>query len=268
MSFVPIYDISKEIEGRKKFLVGDIHGCLLELIKALQKVDFDYKEDVLISVGDLVDRGPYSAEVLHLCMFTIKHFYMVQGNHDNRLLRHLKGNKVKITHGLEETIKSLDKFPIEKAVYRDWLEKQPYIIKFNESDSFSSYAVHAGINPTFSMDKQKKEDCLYSRYFGGKDYFDNENGQYWYKSLAEVNKNSIIYFGHEVHLDKAFVVPNVVALDGGCVFGGELRLWCHAEQTYTSVKAYKTYSGTKDFTPEVHLDHSRAHFNENVKNAL
>ncbi len=257
--YVPVLDITKEVEGKRKFIVGDVHGCLDELLQVLSEVGFDYRNDVLISVGDLVDRGYYSADVVNFCMRTIKNFYMVHGNHDDRFHRYLKGNNVKVTHGLQTTIDSFSKWKDTLPEVKDYLSKQPYILKFD-----NNYVVHAGINPTRPMEKQFKQDCIYSRYFGGKDYFDNENGQYWYESVGELHKDINIFFGHEVHQDVDQVRDNVWALDGGCVFGGELRLWNVEEKRVEVVFAREIYSGTKDFSPNEHLARSRAHFVENV----
>jgi protein phosphatase len=250
MDFVPVLDITKEVEGKRKFIIGDVHGTFTELLE----------NDVLISVGDLVDRGYYSADVVNFCMFTLSNFYMVQGNHDDRFRRYLSGNNVKITHGLQTTIDSYHKWHLDyKDITKHWLSNQPYILKFD-----NNYVVHAGINPTRPMDKQFKQDCIYSRYFGGKDYFDNEKGQYWYKSLGEMHKDVNIFFGHEVHQGDYQVRDNVWALDGGCVFGGELRMWNADQKRMEVVYAREIYSGTKDFSPNEHLARSRAHFAENV----
>ena len=60
-------------------------------------------------VGDLVDRGPKSADVLRLVMGMVEAgtALCVVGNHDDKLLRKLNGNDVKISHGLEETLAQL-----------------------------------------------------------------------------------------------------------------------------------------------------------------
>ena len=49
--------LEKQIEG-KLYAVGDLHGCYNLLMNKLQQIGFDFEKDHLISVGDLVDRGP------------------------------------------------------------------------------------------------------------------------------------------------------------------------------------------------------------------
>lgn len=68
----------------RDFVVGDLHGCKRELDRLLQIVEFDRSVDRLISVGDLVDRGPQSLE----CLLLLKApwFHAVMGNHEQLLL--------------------------------------------------------------------------------------------------------------------------------------------------------------------------------------
>lgn len=68
------------------YFVGDLHGQYSLLLKAMRNVRFNPDNgDVLISVGDLVDRGPESLEVLSL--LEKDWFYAVKGNHEDMLLK-------------------------------------------------------------------------------------------------------------------------------------------------------------------------------------
>lgn len=60
--------------------VGDIHGCFGQLSNALDTIGFDRTVDRLFSVGDLVDRGPESDQVLH--WLEQPWFHAICGNHD------------------------------------------------------------------------------------------------------------------------------------------------------------------------------------------
>lgn len=66
--------------ARNVYVVGDIHGCFSLLETELEKIGFDRTQDHLISVGDLVDRGPESERVLEFLDYPW--FHAVQGNHD------------------------------------------------------------------------------------------------------------------------------------------------------------------------------------------
>lgn len=71
-------------QGRD-WAVGDIHGHFSQLQAALQSVGFKPARDRLFAVGDLVDRGPESAQVLH--WLAQPWFYAVRGNHEDMLCR-------------------------------------------------------------------------------------------------------------------------------------------------------------------------------------
>jgi len=71
-------------ETGRDFVVGDLHGCFDLLEAALLHVNFDKTQDRLISVGDLVDRGPKNLECLELLWEPW--FHAVQGNHEDLML--------------------------------------------------------------------------------------------------------------------------------------------------------------------------------------
>lgn len=66
------------------FTVGDIHGCYDLVQRALEAARFDPAQDTLISVGDLIDRGPNSARCVALLKEPCVH--AVLGNHEAMLL--------------------------------------------------------------------------------------------------------------------------------------------------------------------------------------
>lgn len=68
---------------RNVYAVGDIHGCFRMLEAKLETIGFDPEKDALISVGDLVDRGPESDRALEFCRKPW--FYWVRGNHEELL---------------------------------------------------------------------------------------------------------------------------------------------------------------------------------------
>jgi hypothetical protein len=69
-------------------IVGDVHGCQEELVRLLEKCKVDANTTVII-VGDLVNKGPYSAEVV---AYVRKNAILsVRGNHDEALLKDIHG---------------------------------------------------------------------------------------------------------------------------------------------------------------------------------
>jgi serine/threonine protein phosphatase 1 len=68
----------------RDFVVGDVHGELGILVRALESLKFDKANDRLLSVGDLIDRGPDSARVIEF--LGQPWFFAVAGNHEQFLL--------------------------------------------------------------------------------------------------------------------------------------------------------------------------------------
>jgi len=76
---------------QKIWIVGDLHGCRSQLNTLLQAHDFDKQQDLLISVGDLIDRGPDSLGCLAL--LEEPWFRCVRGNHEEMALNALQGHE-------------------------------------------------------------------------------------------------------------------------------------------------------------------------------
>ncbi len=73
-------------DDRRQIIIGDVHGCIDELKELMIKCNYGGPEkDRLIFVGDLVDKGPCSEEVVELAMLC--HAECVLGNHDEKHLR-------------------------------------------------------------------------------------------------------------------------------------------------------------------------------------
>lgn len=66
---------------RHIYAVGDVHGCKAKLLKQLEEIEFDREQDLLIGVGDLIDRGPDSVGMLG--MLDEPWFRTVRGNHED-----------------------------------------------------------------------------------------------------------------------------------------------------------------------------------------
>ncbi|EKM4698512.1 protein-serine/threonine phosphatase [Enterobacter roggenkampii] len=83
----------QRIEGgmwRHVWVVSDIHGCYQRLMDELKRRHFNPYEDLLISVGDMIDRGPDSVKSLQL--INEKWFRAVRGNHEQMALDSLDNN--------------------------------------------------------------------------------------------------------------------------------------------------------------------------------
>ena len=153
--------ISRKIKANNtsnRFVVGDIHGCFLTFKALLDKIQLS-KKDQLFLLGDYVDRGPHSQEVLDFIIELLESGYQVyplMGNHEadliayideepQYLLWHLKKNKYA---GI------LENGSVKKK-YIDFLNSLPY---YYDTEDF--YLVHAGFN--FKKDRpfEEKKDML------------------------------------------------------------------------------------------------------------
>ena len=81
-------------DWRNIWLVGDLHGCFARLMAALRERKFDPYQDLLLSVGDLIDRGPQSAECLDLLRY--RWVYAVRGNHEQMALEALADGDMRL----------------------------------------------------------------------------------------------------------------------------------------------------------------------------
>ena len=68
----------------RDFVVGDIHGCFSLLNKTLKRLHFNAETDRLFAVGDLIDRGPESEQILD--WLNQPWFYSCLGNHEEMML--------------------------------------------------------------------------------------------------------------------------------------------------------------------------------------
>jgi RNA ligase len=236
--FVSIHDISENCRGKRVIVIGDIHGMFDELQQLLAKCAFDSSKDVLIFTGDLIDRGPKIKETLEFARNT-PNVYTVLSNHDDKLLRYLRGSKVSIG-SMKETIAQCKEYLDDSL--KAWLESLPVIIKFDSN----KYVLHAGINPNFPITQQKKEFCLFARHFNPtKNNFSDMSSKMWWE--YDNVGGEIVFFGHQP-MDKINAGKHF-ALDGGCVFGETLRAWTsegevfevQASQSYEDLSVYNQF---------------------------
>ena len=82
----PVVRLASNVAGRD-FVMGDLHGEIMQLRQALDRVSFNPICDRLFSVGDLIDRGPHSLECLRL--LNEPWFFPVKGNHEAMMIFYL-----------------------------------------------------------------------------------------------------------------------------------------------------------------------------------
>jgi protein phosphatase len=246
-------------------LIGDIHGCYLELLQLLEKLGYRIagtKESPIIDVpigrqavflGDLVDRGPDSPSVLRLVMAMVAagQAICVPGNHDVKLQRKLSGKEVRITHGLAETLVQLesesDEFKQSIAKFVDGLVSHAVL------DDGKLVVAHAGLKESFQgrASARVREFALYGETTGETDEFGLPVRYDWARDYRGA---AMVVYGHTPVPDAEWV-NRTICIDTGCVFGGALTALRYPEKELVAVQAAQVYyEPIKPLRPEVSAD--------------
>src|SRR5262252_3184451 len=127
------------------YAIGDVQGCYAELRKLLKRIRFDRSRDRLWFVGDLVNRGPQSLEVLRYVRSLGKAAVVVLGNHDLHLLAAALGGKDRLRP--EDTLKKILRAR-DREELLDWLRRRPLL----HHDRRLGYTmIHAALPPQWNL---------------------------------------------------------------------------------------------------------------------
>lgn len=133
--------------GMATYAIGDVHGCFRTLKRLLERIDFDRRQDRLWLVGDLVNRGPRSLEVLRWAAENDDRLVAVLGNHDLHLLARASGvAAAKRRDTLDEVLEAPDADDL-----LDWLAARPL---FHREDGW--VMVHAGFFPSWTIEDAER----------------------------------------------------------------------------------------------------------------
>ena len=236
-------------------IIGDVHGCADELEALLAKLGYEVRwsgegsdREVTVVppegrkavlVGDLVDRGPRSPDVIRIAMALEASGagYTVMGNHDRKLVRWIDGRNVKIGHGLQETIDQLAAEPDAfKRKARDFLDNLRSHLWF---DGGRLAVAHAGLKPEMigRGSPAVREFALYGETTGEIDEYGLPVRMDW---AANYKSETAIIYGHTPVVEAEWV-NNTLCIDTGCVFGGKLTALRWPERELVSVAAQKVY---------------------------
>jgi serine/threonine protein phosphatase 1 len=173
--------------GHRAYVVGDIHGRLDLLDHLLAKIDEDLKtrparKTLLVFVGDLIDRGPHSAQVIERLRTYrragVRTIFLL-GNHEEVLLRILRGDRALIASWLRfGGLQCLESYgvnarelarrkshdalaTIQRAVPQEHVQ---FLESFMDTCRFGDYLfVHAGIRPGVELEQQSQTDLRWIR---------------------------------------------------------------------------------------------------------
>lgn len=196
----------------KIFAVGDIHGSFDRLQELMKKIPIDFAHDTLVFIGDYIDRGPASVEVVDYLIGLKKRVpetIFLKGNHEDMLEKYLDGTD-RFTYLLNGGQNTLDSYLSRN------LQSELYPIPSNHMEFFKTLRlyyeteayifVHAGLRPKVPLASQETEDLLWIR-----DTF----------IYSKYDFGKTVVFGH-TPLEKPLVESNKIGIDTGAVYGNAL----------------------------------------------
>ncbi|MDG2535759.1 metallophosphoesterase family protein [Sphingomonas sp. HITSZ_GF] len=216
-------------DGQRVYAIGDIHGRFDLLKDLIGKIDADAggQPYLLIFLGDLIDRGPQSADVVEYCRRLADErpagsTRFLLGNHEEvflltlegdtsavKLFNRIGGRATAVSYGVSEpTYDSLDYAELLQAVSDAVPEQHArFLSSFEDVVEVGDYAfVHAGVRPGVPLTEQRVSDLRWIR-----DEFLNHR-----KRL-----DKIIVHGHTIS-DKVEVLPHRIGIDTGAYASGVL----------------------------------------------
>lgn len=221
-------------------IIGDVRGCEKELQQLLINSNYDNDRDKIVFVGDMVGKGPPSQEVIQLAMDF--NALCVRGNHEDILLSWYhspEGSKTQLNPSYLKIAQQLTESQW------NYLDSCPLYLQFDKLKQ-KIIVVHAGIDPSVSLDEQNLELVLNMRNHIAenneftKDYY---QGKPW---ISTWNGPELIVFGHDakrgiqVRLNE-FNKPIAIGLDSGVVYGGKLSALAIPDMKILQVPALKMY---------------------------
>lgn len=194
------------------FAVGDIHGCLDKLVSVMGVIDIDFAKDTLVFIGDYIDRGPSSKEVVDYLIDLGKRgpsVIFLKGNHELMLEEYLSGADAAtfLYNGGGATLESYMKaagLRTQNPIPREHLEFFDSLRLYYETDEY--IFVHAGLKPNIPLEEQEefhmlwiREEFIYSDFDFGKR----------------------VIFGH-TPFREPLILHNKIGIDTGAVYGNKL----------------------------------------------
>ena len=250
-------------------IIGDVHGCADELRILLGQLGYlahpvtDLPTELscivgsdtvyrhphgrrAIFVGDLVDRGPKSLEVVMIVyqMVRAESALAVAGNHDARLVKYFFKKTTQLTHGLAETVDELQALPPETRavcvkVYTEFLDS---LVSHYLLDRGQLAVAHAGVRAEMQgrASRAVREFALYGEVTGEQD---DQGRPVRLKWARDYRGQALVVYGHTPVREPEWL-NHTVNIDTGCVYGGALTAFRYPEQECISTPALRGYCET------------------------
>ncbi|GDY31652.1 hypothetical protein GTS_32850 [Gandjariella thermophila] len=174
------------------------------------------------------------------------HAMAVPGNHENKLVRALRGRNVKVSHGLAETLEQLsaegEEFTREVELFCDGLVSHLVL------DGGRLVVAHAGLKEEYHgrASGRVRSFALYGDTTGETDEYGLPVRYPW---ANDYRGRAMVVYGHTPTVDPEWV-NNTICVDTGCVFGGRLTALRYPERELVSVPAEREwYQPVKPLRP-------------------
>jgi protein phosphatase len=231
-------------------ILVDVHGCLDEFGDLLGELGWSRPDRAgdawrppsgrhLVIAGDLVDRGPKIVDLLRavMAMVAAGSVSVTVGNHDDKLLRALRGRSVRVTHGLEASLEQLGREPEPlREQVRDFLASLPSHLVL---DGGRLVVAHAGLPEKLHgrEGRRVRDFAMYGATAKGQDEHGLPIRLDWtatYRGAARV------VYGHTPVIEPVWR-HRTIDLDTGCVFGHRLTALRYPELDLVWVPARRVY---------------------------
>ncbi|MBC87120.1 MAG: hypothetical protein CL677_08050 [Bdellovibrionaceae bacterium] len=197
----------------KLFAIGDVHGCFDQLKELISKLPLD-DSSTLVFLGDYVDRGPNSNEVIQFIIDLKKKYNVValRGNHEQMMIDYVDNPSsvnagLFILNGGSATLASYAQEDGQYDIPNQHIVFLRNLPLYYETEDF--FFVHAGV-PEISLSEINEEE--------------HADQLLWIREpflTTTMNWEKTIVHGHTV-FDNVVVGENRISLDTGCVYSGAL----------------------------------------------
>ncbi len=276
-----------DFEATRLIAIGDLHGCIDEMYDLLIKLELQ-EHDILVFLGDYVDRGPESAAVVQAVRHWVEYrpqTYAILGNHDEKVARYRRHLLTKRDNpAYKIPMKTKDDRAAEWSKLSDsdcrWIAELPAVAFFR--GDFTGHGTriftHAGLIDGL-MERQPTDGLIRNRYLVQKEY-EHRTGLPGEMSIRSIQKHWVpaplgaghaqppgsilwdeiwtgppVIYGHIVNDLKEPRVTgelpgngSAVGIDTGCCFGGHLTAYC--EDLKTGAVTFVQVKAAKEYEPK------------------
>jgi len=209
--------------------IGDIHGCVQTLKKLLTRLDDEFGDSrEYVFLGDYVDRGPSSKEVIDILIeFEKSHLcHFIRGNHDQMFMMYNQDNTYYeyLNFGGAQTLESYASSS-DKKVPESHFKFLASTKLFYETEHW--VFVHGGLPPKMTVAEALANEEVYNSFLWMRDHIENGDNK-WEKTVV---------FGH-TPVREPIEKNNMIGIDTGCVYEqfGNLTAVILPEQEFVQQK--------------------------------